>query len=330
MQIQVNEISAVGEARRVATELARTLGFDEEDRGKAALIASELTTNLLKHAGSGTIHIKQFDDNDGTGLELLALDRGPGMASLERCMQDGYSTAGSKGNGLGAIFRIADRFDYYTALGSGTVILARLFATRKISQSLDHNQAIEIGALTVCYPGELECGDVWRVNAKNTTVFVADGLGHGHNAAIASELAGDIFTNYHDEECKALMERIHRALLPTRGAATAMARVDMQQQLVRYVGIGNIAGTLISDGTAKKMISRNGITGHKAPTIVEFTYPFEHSPLVILHSDGLSSRWDLAQYPGLIACHPSVIVGVLFRDHRRPNDDATIVAMRVL
>jgi hypothetical protein len=50
--------------------------------------------------------------------------------------------------------------------------------------------------------------------------------------------------------------------------------------------------------------------------------------LIILHSDGIASRWDIAAYPGLAVQHPSLIAGVLLRDHRRGRDDAAAVAMR--
>ena len=76
------------------------------------------------------------------------------------------------------------------------------------------------------------------------------------------------------------------------------------------------------------MVSHNGTVGHIAPRIREFTYDFAGNPLVILHSDGLTSRWDLAAYPGLASQHPSLIAGVLLRDHRRARDDASVVAVR--
>jgi hypothetical protein len=70
------------------------------------------------------------------------------------------------------------------------------------------------------------------------------------------------------------------------------------------------------------MVSHNGTAGHVAPRIREFVYDFTVDPLVILHSDGLTSRWDLAAYPGLAMQHPSLVAGVLLRDHRRGRDDA--------
>jgi len=108
-----------------------------------------------------------------------------------------------------------------------------------------------------------------------------------------------------------------------------VVRVDQAQRLVRYVGVGNIAGAVVSQGVVRRMVSHNGTAGHIAPRIREFTYPWSGSATIILHSDGLSSKWDLDAYPGLATSHPSLIAGVLFRDYRRGNDDASIAVMRV-
>jgi len=97
---------------------------------------------------------------------------------------------------------------------------------------------------------------------------------------------------------------------------------------VRFVGVGNIGAVLASGGEARRLASNNGTAGHIAPRIREFTYPFSTKPLVILHSDGLSARWEIDAYPGLAASHPSLVAGVVFRDNRRGRDDVTVVAMR--
>ena len=108
----------------------------------------------------------------------------------------------------------------------------------------------------------------------------------------------------------------------------AVARVDVAARTVRFVGVGNISGILVHSNGARHMVSHNGTAGHVAPRIREFTYEFDADPLVILHSDGLATRWDIASYPGLTVQHPSLVAGVLLRDHRRGRDDASVVAMR--
>ena len=95
----VADASQVAEARRLVGDLARRIGLPPARIDQVAIVVTELATNLLKHGGGGHIHAGRCDDAEGTGLELLALDRGSGMADPDRCMQDGYSTAGSPGNG---------------------------------------------------------------------------------------------------------------------------------------------------------------------------------------------------------------------------------------
>ncbi|MDB5701278.1 MAG: putative anti-sigma regulatory factor, partial [Sphingomonadales bacterium] len=103
--VTVTEVSQVGEARRFASDLAALHGFDEQDAGRVALVATELATNLIKHGGGGELLISWFDDRTGCGIECIALDKGSGMDNVDAAMRDGYSTAGTAGTGLGAVIR---------------------------------------------------------------------------------------------------------------------------------------------------------------------------------------------------------------------------------
>jgi serine phosphatase RsbU (regulator of sigma subunit) len=158
--------------------------------------------------------------------------------------------------------------------------------------------------------------------------MLVDGSGHGVEAARAAEIAVRTFSENADAACEVVVERIHRALAPTRGGAVAVTRIDAAAGVVRFVGVGNISAVLVNAGKARHMVSHNGTAGHVAPRIREFTYDFTGEPMVILHSDGLTSRWNLAAYPGLAGEHPSLVAGVLLRDHRRGRDDAAVVVMR--
>lgn len=318
--------SHVGEARRVAGSFARAAGGDEGQLGRIAIVATEMATNIIKHAGGGgMIVIDRFSDAQGSGVELLAIDKGPGMADLNASLSDGYSTAGSAGTGLGAISRQADHFAVYSRDGVGTAISARFVLAPPATAS----SAIDLGIVRDTYPGETVCGDGWAFNsARGPTLLVVDGSGHGPLAALAAEGATTIFAEHAGEDCVSLVERAHRRLAPTRGAALAVARIDSAQQVVRFVGVGNISGALMNGLETRQLVSHNGTVGHVAPRIREFTYPFAGTPTVIMHSDGLSNRWRIADYPGLAACHPSLIAAMLFRDFRRSRDDATIAVMR--
>ncbi len=326
METRIADSSQVSEGRRLAVEFARRGGADDAKLARIALIATEMATNLIKHGGGGILVVERFDDAQGSGIELMALDQGAGMADVGRCLADGYSTAGSPGSGFGAIARQSDRLAVFSRPGLGAAVMARL--TLEPAGKLP--SGIELGVVSAPHPAETVCGDHWAFGTGKAgrTVLVVDGSGHGAEAARAAQLATQIFARHLDEDCERLVERMHRGLAPTRGAALAVARIDDGQSLVRFVGIGNITGAVAGHGEVRRMVSHNGTAGHIAPRIREFTYPFAGNPVLILHSDGLSARWEIERYPGLAASHPSLIAGVLFRDHRRGRDDATIVALR--
>jgi anti-sigma regulatory factor (Ser/Thr protein kinase) len=320
--------SHIGEARRSAAEIARKAGGNEAQLGRIALVATEMATNVVKHAAGagGSLVIDRFGDAAGSGVELVAIDKGPGMADVRACLADGYSTAGSAGTGLGAIARQADVFGVYSRPGLGTAVLARFI----LAAAAENAAGTDIGVVSATYPGETVCGDQWAFSAgsRGKTLLVVDGSGHGPQAARAAEIAAKVFTDHPSEECAPLVERMHRALAPSRGAALAVARIDAGARVIRFVGVGNITGSLVNGLEARQMVSHNGTAGHIAPRIREFNYPFDDTPCVIMHSDGLSNRWRIADYPGLAVCHPSLIAAVLFRDYRRERDDATVAVMR--
>ncbi len=328
MIVEVADSSQVSVARRAAADAAEARGFDEENTGRVALVATELATNLIKHASRGEIVIGTYDDASGSGIELLSLDRGEGIADLGRAFEDGVSTAGSPGNGLGAIRRQADQLNVFTRPNLGTAIAARIGNGRHSKVNGDP----VLGAIAMPLRGESVCGDGWAFarSAKGPSLAVADGSGHGPAASAAAQAALRTFENCIDEDCTEILARMHRELAPTRGAAVAIARVDGQARVVRFVGVGNIGGAIVApDGGVRRMVSHNGTVGHVAPRIREFSYPWADGSVVLMHSDGLSAKWDFTAYPGLAASHPSLIAGILFRDFRRKNDDATVVALRV-
>ena len=328
MITNIADPSHIGEARRSAAEIARKAGGNEAQLGRIALVATEMATNVVKHAAGagGSLVIDRFGDAAGSGVELVAIDKGPGMADVRACLTDGYSTAGSAGTGLGAIARQADVFGVYSRPGLGTAVLARFI----FAASAENAAGTDIGFVSAIYPGETVCGDQWAYSAgsRGKTLLVVDGSGHGPQAARAAEIAAKIFTDHPSEECVPLVERMHRALASTRGAALAVARIDAGARVIRFVGVGNITGSLVNGLEARQMVSHNGTAGHIAPRIREFNYPFDDTPCVIMHSDGLSNRWRIADYPGLTVCHPSLIAAILFRDYRRERDDATVAVMR--
>jgi anti-sigma regulatory factor (Ser/Thr protein kinase) len=325
---EINEPSHVAQVRRFTSELAEDAGFNESQAGGVALVTTELATNLLKHASRGEIVVRPIVDRGIGGVELLALDKGSGIANLAESLRDGYSTAGSPGTGLGAIARLAAEFDIQTQPGKGTAVMARLWCGKLANNSEDH---IAIGAICMPMRGETRCGDGWgcELLADRCILVLVDGLGHGTGAAVAAELAVASVRQHRAKAPAAMVQYAHDALRATRGAALAVAEIDFTQQSLRYCGIGNISASIITGDNLRHLVSYNGTAGHEARKIVEFTYPWSPNALLIMHSDGLMTRWNLQAYPGLLQRHPSLIAGILYRDFVRGRDDVTVLAAKM-
>jgi anti-sigma regulatory factor (Ser/Thr protein kinase) len=323
---RVTEPSEIAEPRRVVLWLASHLDFPEERAGRAALVLSELATNLVKHARGGEILLRALArDADGPGMEILAIDKGPGMTNVVESSRDGHSTAGSLGHGLGAISRQADWSDIYTD-STGTVIAARVFSQPPPRAST--LPAYEVAGVQVAKAGEIACGDAWafRIRPERLAIFVADGLGHGLPAFEAAQAAIQTFDAVSESPPRRVIEDVHAALRATRGAAVASLAVDLERGAAMFAGLGNISGTvLLPTGRRHSMVSHNGTAGHNATRVQEFSYPVPPGASIVLASDGLSTHWDLAPYPGLRRRSASVIAGVLYRDFSRRRDDVSVV-----
>jgi len=329
IRMQVEDISHVGECRRAAQLLAKTHEFNETLVGKIGIVATELTNNLVKHAGRGELLLQAIEDGLSVTLEMMTLDRGPGMA-VEQCMRDGYSTIGTPGTGLGAISRLSTLFDAYSVRGQGTVAVSRIQKCEaKSSSSPPTKGGPEWGAICVAVAGEVECGDTWRIAGRNgvTAVLVVDGLGHGPLAATASQAAAAMFCARPFDAPLETMQHLHRTLTGARGAAGACAVFDEAKSKLVYCGIGNISGTVVSASSSRGLLSHNGTLGVQISRQQQFEYECRENDRLVMHSDGMSARWSLSDYPGLFMRHAGVIAGVLYRDHARARDDATVVVV---
>jgi anti-sigma regulatory factor (Ser/Thr protein kinase) len=327
--VRIDDSTRVSEARRLATALAQTEGLGAQASQEVAIIATEIATNVLKHAQTGEVHLTALSAAGEPGVEILSIDRGPGMANWQACLADGYSTAGSPGTGLGAISRLADVLDAYSTIGRGTVLVARKF---RVKRPASREESWVVGAVMVPHPGETTCGDNWSIRRAGSTtwIMVADGLGHGVLAADASAAAVKAFESGQQTSVGAALENVHMALRATRGAAVAVSHIDHQSRRVRYAGLGNIVGVLLGGARPQFMISHNGTAGLEARRFQEFDYPLQPDSAVIMHSDGLTTSWSIDTSPGLLRRHPSVIAGVLYRDASRGHDDVCVVAGRYM
>jgi hypothetical protein len=287
-------------------------------------VATELARNLVLHGKGGEIIARELLNPRQSGIEILSIDRGPGMKNVGDCLRDGYSTAGTPGTGLGAVQRLSDLFELSTTEGKGTVICTRLFQRPE-----DNKRSIRrIGAVSVALAGEEDCGDAWAVLDYPTgvRVLVADGLGHGTFAADASREAVATFRTHPNRPLDEVLQFIHLALKKTRGAAAAIAEIHLANKTVTMAGVGNISVRIFNgEGKSRQMASGNGTLGAAANRINQFTADWDPESLLVLHSDGVSADWAPGVYPGLLKRHPAVIAGVIYRDFARARDDSTIV-----
>jgi anti-sigma regulatory factor (Ser/Thr protein kinase) len=321
--VHASDISA---ARRAGQKLALELGFNETRAGSLALIVTEAGTNLLKHAGEGMLYLNVAQSEGVPGVDVLAVDNGPGIADLDACLRDGMSTAGTAGTGLGALRRLSDEFDVWSMPGQGALFFMRLWR----DDAGPGLCRIEVGALTVPLGGEDECGDGWGVacDSRGASLLAVDGLGHGPLAAAAAQAALRELQGLPRSEPTALVNAAHDALRGTRGAALAAARIDFENDVVRFAGIGNIGAYVIDGDTRRALVSHNGIVGHNMRKVQEFSAPCPPDSLCILHSDGIQTQWDLDRYPGLLARSPALIAAMLMRDFIRRRDDAMVLVVR--
>jgi anti-sigma regulatory factor (Ser/Thr protein kinase) len=329
MPVTQADSSQTGHARRQALALAYQMGFSELSQGQLAIIVTEAAANIAAHAGQGELLLVPWRFRGDSGIDVLALDNGKGMADVGRSLEDGYSTAGTAGQGLGAMSRLADGLQIYSAPGRGTALLARV--TRESATAARSSGDYVLGAVSLAMAGETQCGDAWSADftPQRSIYIVADGLGHGPSAAEAAQEAVRVFEQAPHLSPVRILTDAHLALAKTRGAAVSIAEILHDKAIVNYAGVGNVAGVIHDRGKSRSMVSMNGTLGHSVGRIQHFSYPWEKTSALIMHSDGLATRWSMDQYPGLGTRHPALLAGVLYRDFCRRRDDVTILVSRV-
>jgi anti-sigma regulatory factor (Ser/Thr protein kinase) len=316
------DFTQVGEVRRFALVLCGDVDFDEIQSGRVSIIVTELGNNLIRYARNAQLILRKISGGKFKGIEVLSVDSGPGL-NPQIVMEDGFTTGSTPGTGLGSVKRQSDVFDLYSSHIAGTVIVSRVYAKNTDTQS-----SIEVGAVSVPLKGEMLCGDSWCVHEseRGFRALVTDGLGHGPEANHASLVALDTFSENPNTDTVQLVTRIHERLRRTRGAAIFM--LSSSDEKIEFAGAGNIRAVVLNQENTKTLISQNGTAGVQIGTIKPLEEPWDGEGYVILHSDGIHSRWDLATYPGLYGRHPSLIAAVINRDCSRNTDDSTVVVIR--
>jgi anti-sigma regulatory factor (Ser/Thr protein kinase) len=319
--IRVEDVSAAGSCRSTAAGMAGKLGFPAARADQLALAVTEAASNLHKHARDGSMLLRISNDAAVPGIELITIDSGPGLRDVRAAMRDGHSTVGTLGIGLGAIRRLADSCDLYSVPGHGTALVARFWPAPA-------TPACDFAGLIRPIASETESGDAFAAVRAGQTVtgVLCDGLGHGPLAAAAASQAIAAILEDPGQEPMALITRVHARLSRTRGGAIGV--VQITGQTARFAGLGNVAAWILAGGVRTGMLSVPGIAGHQARTIRQFEYPVPGDAAIVLHSDGLSSRWDIGALPGLERNDPLVIAAALLAEAGIHRDDASVLVLK--
>ncbi len=323
--ITISDASRISEARRTASRAAQRLGFPEAETGKVAIAATEAATNVIKHASEGKLIVNTERDGSASALVLLTIDKGRGITNIAESLRDGYSTAGSPGTGLGAMQRLASRFEIYSRPAAGTAVLARF--EWPASPTSARVPPVRVGGLFVAKPGEEQCGDAIAVvrHEACTRLLAVDGLGHGIQAQEAAQASVAAFRANRSAGLTDVVNAMHLASRSTRGAVAAVAEIDPGAGRVFFAGIGNISAAIVGLDRDYNLVSHSGTLGHELRKVQEFSYPWGPGALLVMHSDGLSRRWTFDQQPGLTSRDPDLIAAVLYRDFARERDDAAVL-----
>lgn len=329
---KVDDRSLIPFVKREIHNLAIESGFGAHRAGEIDIIISELTSNLIKYAQEGELLYRITKEDNNNVLEILCLDNGKGMSNIAKSMIDGYSSANTLGHGLGAIKRLSDTFDIYSIPNWGTVQYVRIPEVEPASVAWAGKKNISYSAIQVNCPGEKVCGDGYQIKNINggIQILVGDGLGHGVNAHEAVEMACKAFRISRETDPVALLREIHQSVKKSRGLVATIVTLDYKTATWQICGIGNISTRIFNGLEGKTYTPYNGIVGHNVPrTLNVTTVPYSKHQLLIMHSDGLKTRWNLKDLPSLLKYEPATIAASLYKGNVRGNDDTTVLVAKI-
>ena len=326
--VDIRYESSVGQARRMARAIATDLGFLSQDTEAITLAVIELATNLIKHAGGGTLSLTPLAENGRVGLEIKSCDTGRGIDDVEQAVGDRYSTAGSRGTGLGAVNRLVDEFDIDSKRGRGTNIVCRKWR-RDYPPSVGPCPLSFGVATRPRIHGQVN-GDAFVVHrwSESALVGVIDGLGHGQFAHRAAQTARQYVESHFDLPLEQIFRGTGRACRATRGVVMALARFDWGQGTMSFASVGNILMRVLPSSKPYHFVVRRGVIGLNAPkaVVTEHSWPLDH--MLVLHSDGISTHWGGQDFPGWEGQPAESMAQELLRTQAKAEDDATVLVIR--
>ncbi|CAM3550865.1 SpoIIE family protein phosphatase [Flavobacterium chungbukense] len=329
---RIDDRSLIPFIKREIHNLALHLGFTPHRAAETDIIIAELTSNLIKYAGGGDLLYRSNHNGNCNEIEIYCLDKGVGIENTARIMNDGYSTSSTLGQGIGAIKRLSNDFQIYSMKGWGTVQYIKICDKSEISIPSSVT-GLDLSALSVNYPGERLCGDGYHVKylRNGFQIFTGDGLGHGMHAHEAVQQSIRAFKQCTEKNPAAVLRYVHEHVKKSRGLVATVACVDYETESWNICGIGNINTRIYNGLENKTYTAYNGIVGHNIPrTLNSTSIPYQKHQIIVMHSDGLRTRWNLSDLSSIIKQSPGIIASALYKDNVRGTDDATILVGKII
>ena len=318
----------------VKREIHRNLSQSNFTKNRIAeidIIVSELTSNVIKHAGGGEILYRICDHDGASTLELITIDHGPGMIDVQKMMKDGTSTTNTLGHGLGAIQRMSTDFHLYSIPKWGTISYTTIKSSDE--KTPGRSSDLEIRALCIPKPSENLCGDGYAVvrTKEDIRIFFGDGLGHGEFANEAIVQAKNFFLTCKDPEPVDIINQMHKQVRKTRGLVGSIAILNFKTRQWKLCGVGNINTRLYGGMMFKHYMAYNGIIGLNIPgSMKQSVVEAEKNQQLIMCSDGIRTRWELTKYPSILKHDAMILAASLYKDFNRRTDDSSVFIGKVI
>ena len=321
----IEERSFVSYIKREIHNQVMRGSYSQTQIAKIDIVVSEVTSNIIKHAGTGELLFRCLNDI----FEIISIDKGPGIADPTRMMKDGVSTTKTLGQGLGAIKRLSDAAQLYSLPGWGTILYSSI---KKETENVEKKNSLDVRAVCVNKPRESVCGDGYWIkhNAADTLVFFGDGLGHGQYAKEAIDRAGSFFFDSNETDPVEILRQMHENIRRTRGLVGTIAVCNKLSGEWRICGVGNISTRLYSGLKYKNFMPYNGVIGLNIPrSMSPSVFPLEKNQHLIMCSDGIQTRWDLNKYPSIFKYDNTILAAAIYKDFGRGNDDSSVLIAKV-
>lgn len=328
--LEISQSTDIAAARRAAKALARAEGFDETASEEVAIAVSELGSNLLKHAGQGRLMVTRLRQAGRTGIQIESVDHGPGIQDVGQALTDGFSTAGSLGYGLGAVNRLMDELQVTSQPQGrkGTQIVCKRWT--RVKKPPGMICPLDIGVATRPHPMMTVNGDAFVVHHWNESALagIIDGLGHGPPAYQAAQAARLYVETHFERPLDAIFSGVGHACRGTQGVVMALARFDWALAKLTYASVGNVESRVFRCPEKLNFTVRRGVIGLNAPAPLVSVHRWAPTQVMVLHSDGLVTRWQCEDFSHLLPESATRVAQQLLHRLARDDDDATVLVVK--